>query len=231
MSPKIITLVRHGQAHNNVDGKYYLHDPYLTPLGETQCHELSNKFPPKPAVELLVSSPLKRTIQTTLLGFKKLVESGVKLELLAELQEASELPCDTGSSRRVLEKEGMFKGLDFSGLPEDWTSKQGKWAPDPDLLRERARVVRKWLKARSESHVVAVLHGGFLQYLTEDWAGHGDLPGPGWSNTEFRSYVFVDGGEDNVSIVETEESKKRRKGTEKPLGRTEMKQFEKVVRN
>ena len=74
-------------------------------------------------MDLLVSSPLKRTIQTMLFGFKKQVESGVKVELLAELQETSELPSDIGSSRDVLEKEELFKGLDFSGLPDDWTSK------------------------------------------------------------------------------------------------------------
>jgi len=72
---------------------------------------------------LLVSSPLKRAIQTTLLGFKKHVERVVKVELLAELQAVSELPYSIGSGRDELEKEELFKGLDFSGLPDDWTSK------------------------------------------------------------------------------------------------------------
>ena len=42
---------------------------------------------------------------------------------MAELQETSELPSDIRSSRGDLEKEELFKGLDFSGLPDDWTSK------------------------------------------------------------------------------------------------------------
>ena len=116
MAPRIITLVRHAQGHHNATRNLLLHDPSLTPLGETQCHELSKEFPSEPPVDLLVSSPLKRTIQTTLFGFKKQVESGVKVELLAELQEASELPCDAVSSRDMLEKEELFQGLDFSGL-------------------------------------------------------------------------------------------------------------------
>jgi len=123
MAPRIITLVRHGQAYHNVDLKYHLPDPGLTPLGETQCHQLSKAFPSEPPVDLLVSSPLKRTIQTTLLGFKKQIENGIKVELLAELQETTGKPCDTGSSRDDLEKEELFKGLDFSGLPDDWNSK------------------------------------------------------------------------------------------------------------
>ena len=123
MAPRVITLVRHGQAEHNATRDFLVHDPYLTPLGEAQCHELSKEFPSEPPVDLLVSSPLKRTIQTTLFGFKKQVESGVKVEILAELQEVEELPCDTGSSRDDLEKEELFKGLDFSSLPDDWTSK------------------------------------------------------------------------------------------------------------
>ena len=116
-----------------------MQDTSLTALGEAQCHELSREFPSKPPVDLLVSSPLRRTIQTTLLGFKKQIESGVKVELLAELQEATELPCDTGSSRDVLEKEELFRGLDFSGLPDDWTSKA--FYPPPSSLRGRVLIL------------------------------------------------------------------------------------------
>ncbi|PWW78002.1 phosphoglycerate mutase-like protein [Tuber magnatum] len=223
MAPRIITLVRHGQAYHNVGSKCHLHDPYLTPLGEAQCHNLSKRFPSEPPVDLLVSSPLKRTIQTTLFGFKEQIESGVKMEFLAELQGSSGMPCDTGSSHDVLEKEESFQGLDFSGLPDDWTSKNGKWAPDPHSVAERARVVRKWLKSRSEGHVVAVLHGGFLHYVTEAWASRGNPLDAGWRNAEFRSFVFVDEDEDNASVIETDESKERRKGSEKPPGGTEMK--------
>jgi len=138
MAPRIITFVRHGQAHHNLNCNYHLRDPYLTPLGEAQCHELSKEFPSEPPVDLLVSSPLKRTIQTTLLGFKKQAESGAKVELLAELQEADAFPCDTGSSRDDLEKEELFQGLDFSGLPDDWTSKA--YIP-PGSFRGRAFVL------------------------------------------------------------------------------------------
>ena len=75
------------------------------------------------------------------------------------------------------------------------------------------------------------MHGQFLHYLTEDWVDYGNVPGTSWRNTEFRSYTFVDGDEDNASIIETNESKERRKGCERLQGGTEMKQFEEVVRN
>jgi len=140
MAPRIITLIRHGQAHHNVGLKHHLPDPCLTPLGEAQCDELSKEFPSEPPVDLIVSSPLKRTIQTTLLGFKKQVESGVKIELLAEIQETTGKPCDIGSSRDELEKEELFQGLDFSGLPDDWNSKVS-YVP-PNSLGGSARANR-----------------------------------------------------------------------------------------
>ncbi|PUU75617.1 hypothetical protein B9Z19DRAFT_1131022 [Tuber borchii] len=215
MVPKIITLVRHGQAEHNATRNRQLRDPSLTPLGETQCHELQ-KSPFNPS--------------TALLGFKKQVESGAKVVLLAELQEASELPCDTVSSRDVLEKEELFQGLDFSGLPDERASKKVRWAQDPQSLSERARIIRKWPKSRPEGHIVVVLHYWLLPWMTEDWAGYSNIPGT--CHTGFRFCFFVDGDEVNASIIETDGSKERRgRGLEKLLGRTEVKQFGEVRRN
>jgi len=89
------------------------------------------------------------------------------------------------------------------------------------VIEKRARKARQWLKARPEKEIVIVTHGGFLHYFTEDWSDSGKFEGTGWANTEFRSFQFLEEGGDNASIVETEESKERRKGTEHPLGKTE----------
>lgn len=86
---------------------------------------------------------------------------------MPELQETSELPCDTGSCRDELEKVEAFRGIDFTPLDEarteedgDWNSKRGKWGSDQILLEKRARWVRRWLQGRNEKHIVCVLHGG-----------------------------------------------------------------------
>lgn len=91
----------------------------------------------------------------------------------------------------------------------------GKWAPTMNALRNRAREVRKWLKARPEKHIILVTHGGLLHYLTEDWEDgsmyQGELlplfrkklfpgltlffpllSGTGWVNTEYRTYEFAE---------------------------------------
>ncbi|KAI9808882.1 MAG: hypothetical protein M1827_007157 [Pycnora praestabilis] len=107
---------------------------------------------------------------------------------------------------------------------------QGKWAPTAEAIQGRAREARQWLKNRSEKEIVLVTHGGFLHYLTEDWTGSDKFQGTGWANIEFRSFTFapdredVDGA-DNASIVETSESRERRRWTEKPLSKTEQTQL------
>ena len=54
--------------------------------------------------------------------------------------------------REVLEADPEFAGLDFSGLEPDWISKKGIY--DPDNVAERAKGVRKWLRARPEKRIV-----------------------------------------------------------------------------
>ena len=65
----------------------------------------------------------------------------------------------------------------------------------------------------------------FLHYFTGDWTDSDKHFGTGWENGEFRSYQFVDGGNDDddpASLVETNESRQRRVGTEIPLTETEL---------
>jgi len=69
-----------------------------------------------------------------------------------------------------------------------------------------------------------------IYYLTGERASDGNIPSTRWRHGEFRSFSFVDGDEDNASIIETQESKERRKGTERLVDGTKMKRFE-VMRN
>lgn len=56
-----------------------------------------------------------------------------------------------------------------------------------------------------------------------NWNAEADneLAGTGWANVEYRSFGFVDEQGDNASIQETHQSRELRRGTEKPLTRTE----------
>lgn len=108
----------------------------------------------------MVASPLKRTINTALLSFEHDIRTkGLKVIGLPELQETSDLPCDTGSSPEELRKEFHGKPVDLHLVKHGWDSKKGKFAPSTDAIKARARDARKWLMSRPEKNIVVVTHG------------------------------------------------------------------------
>ncbi|KAF8420196.1 histidine phosphatase superfamily [Tirmania nivea] len=268
MPPKYLTLIRHAEGYHNLTGNHYLLDPCLTPTGIQQCNTLSSNFlqsshpsspPAPPPPNLLVSSPLTRTLQTTLCSFSNFLSTppntDMKIIPLALLQECDNIPCDTGRPVEVIRKEfsgkGELTGPELGGLIEDdeegegriqwemldpvFPRKEGIYRGRKEVLEERARQARKWLWEREEEHVVAVLHGGFLHYMTEDWSGHNFIVGTGWYNTEYRTYEFLPVENElnpMYSIQEIDWSIKRREAEgqkNKPLSKTEKKEFEETV--
>lgn len=120
MSP-IIHCVRHGQGvHNLSHANHHLPDPELTPLGEEQARSLCAKYPKLANVQLIVSSPLRRTLQTALLAFPSQLEGGLQVLALPEMQEASNLICDTG--RDLLDVKADFEQLpvNFDVVETGW---------------------------------------------------------------------------------------------------------------
>jgi broad specificity phosphatase PhoE len=183
---------------------------------------------------------LRRTLYTALLTFPEQIKSGMKIIALPELQETSDLPCDTGSDREVLEKEfgehaeTEWRGtVDLSRVEKGWNDKgpSGPWYPVPRKIEARCKVARNFLRelgqeyareGKGEAHIAVTTHGGVLHFFTEDWSGYKKRAGTGWENTEYRSYTFRDKGK-NASIEETAESRHRR--TDKPLTEDEVREY------
>ncbi|KAK3056636.1 hypothetical protein LTR09_002429 [Extremus antarcticus] len=176
-------LTRHAQAEHNVDLDYTIPDAPLTPLGRKQASSLAHTIPShlQTRVDLLVSSPLKRTLQTTLLGWNPVVQRLGKENIicLPEAQECNDHPCDTGSSRQELEANPEFECLNLERLTEDWT-----------IIAERAMKVRQFLREREEEEIVVVAHGDILRQITATVDGPGTYS---WRNAEMRVYRFDSG--------------------------------------
>ncbi|THY43359.1 hypothetical protein D6C97_09270 [Aureobasidium pullulans] len=239
MPPVTIHCVRHAQGfHNTSVANHAIHDPMLTQLGEEQCKALQANFPFMDRVDGVVASPLKRTVYTALHSFTPAIKNKhLKVYALPELQETSDLPCDTGSDVRVLESEFKGQPVDLSYMytpqAKAWNNKTGKWGATASAVDDRARIAREWLYNRPEKEIVVVTHGGFLHYFTEDWmdthkmdgtpsAGNPPLHRTGWYNTEYRSYNFGNNPRSGrVILVETEQSRARRSGNDQPLSREE----------
>jgi broad specificity phosphatase PhoE len=192
MAP-LLHCIRHAQGiHNLSPLNHQIRDPVLTPLGEAQCHTLSQTFPHHQTCDTILCSPIKRTLQTALLAFDRTLQSRhMTILALPELQETSSLPCDTGSSVSDLRATFPDAPVDWSDVPDEWTSKEGRWAPTTRAVQERARELRNWLRDRPEAEIVLVTHGGLLHHLTEDWDEHDVYSGTGWQNTEWRTYYFT----------------------------------------
>ncbi|KAK2736229.1 hypothetical protein FQN57_000827 [Myotisia sp. PD_48] len=204
-----IHLVRHAESTHNVSKDFSQLDPGLTPLGIQQAAQLGQTFPHLTHVRFIVASPLRRTIETTLIAFTKVldkryfdplsengVENGATLILEPDLQERSNLPCDTGSSTEVLEER--FPGLDFKGLPDGWQVKQGQYGSDDEAVEQRARRVRNRigqlvesddLVGKEKNHIIIVTHGVFMKFLSGE--PEIDLPKAGWKS--YTAKHLIDG--------------------------------------
>jgi broad specificity phosphatase PhoE len=156
-----VTCVRHAQGYHNLSiANHQMHDPLLTPYGEEQCRNLRKTFPYTDSIDLVVASPIKRTIYTALISFEPVLKNKeLKVIALPELQETSDLPCDTGSTPEELAKEFEGKPVDLSLVNPGWNNKRMKWAPTATAIEKRARDARQWLMARPEKNIVVVSHG------------------------------------------------------------------------
>lgn len=160
-------------------------DAPLTELGREQCTYLCKRTLEsiQQRADLVVSSPLRRTMTTTLIGYSALLERLRKEHpeqptpiLLPLLQERNSHPCDTGSEVEVLQKDPEFAHLDYSTVEKGWNSKTGIYAPEN--CDERARLVRRWLLNRPEKEIVVVRchYCCFLRPLTRrGQVAHGDI--------------------------------------------------------
>ncbi|KAL2755590.1 hypothetical protein ACRALDRAFT_1082235 [Sodiomyces alcalophilus JCM 7366] len=248
-----IHFVRHAQGFHNLSYENEsMPDPLLTDLGKQQCANVRSGFHSHEKLTHLVSSPMRRTIYTGLYSFgphDPASSTPVKDEkgngllpviAIAELQEVSDAPCDTGTDVATLTEE-FGSRVDFSRVPEGWTDKksaESPWEPKVEKLEARAKTARLFLRdlaaksGKDEVHIAAVTHGGILHYLTDDWHGIDPNRTTSWENCEYRSYRFVDpSGQDPEALLEeTEESWKARQGDKKRLTEEEQAELRRMHR-
>ncbi|KAF2689834.1 phosphoglycerate mutase-like protein [Lentithecium fluviatile CBS 122367] len=220
MPPKI-SIVRHAQGYHNLTGDSTLHDPLLTPLGKSQCTHLRRTYPHHSTISLILSSPLRRTIQTAAYSFAPALErEEVKFVCLPELQEVGDCASDTGTDVHKLGEAvaEMFRGegeefewvggkVDLSLVGEGWNCNQGYYAHKYAALAKRGADVRRYLftLSRQHPHIVVVTHGAIAHFITEDWAVADPMLGTTYRNCEVREFRFGEGSTEggNVKLVES----------------------------
>ncbi|KAK4770937.1 hypothetical protein SAY87_031469 [Trapa incisa] len=183
---KIIHWVRHAQGIHNVESEKNhdallspaLLDAQLSPLGLQQVNELRKHVLESGIlgrIELVVTSPLSRTMETAIGVFRKSDE----LEKLPFL--AVEL-----CRERIIE-----------------TDDDELWTPDhreiPEEIAARGVKFMNWLRTRPEKEMAVVTHSVFLLHVLNRFA-EGCKPGKSnfLKNCELRSMALVDGSVSGV---------------------------------
>ncbi|KAL2151144.1 hypothetical protein VTH82DRAFT_6242 [Thermothelomyces myriococcoides] len=209
--PPTLILVRHAQAIHNVDqASHALRDPGLTDLGCLQSAELRehlvNSLPADRKVQLIVTSPMRRALQTCLIALDWLLDEGVPIVPDARWQELYHKPCDTGSHPAQLAAE--FPGIDFSLLDPvypDKTSPAGAaYRYDREAVLARAQSALADLYEQDADVVVVVSHSGFLKTA---------VAGRWFANADYRIFDFAprDAGREDepYRLVEWESTRGR----------------------
>lgn len=137
-------------------------------------------------IGLIVSSPMRRTLQTAQQTLGWLMEAGVPVMLRAEWQENSNKPCDTGTNAKVMSKE--WRQFDWSTVDPIYPAKTGLYEFSKDGLTRRGIEARRWLKNRPEKVIAVVSHAGFLRV---------GVSYRQFDNADFRVFSFADGDADD----------------------------------
>jgi broad specificity phosphatase PhoE len=210
MAP-LIHLVRHAEAtHNTFPRNQNIHDPPLTALGQQESEKIIDTFPRHDRIGLILTSPLRRAIQTSLAGFSHIIdrnsskpktvegiENGAQFRIYPLLQPGRPLPCDTGSEASNLKAE--FEGADFRILEDGW-AERGILLTDEEqnekarlALKDLAKLLRG-LEGGKRTDVVMVTHG--INYECLDPEGANDWVRAGW-----KSYTLDGNEEDGYRLV------------------------------
>ncbi|KAH8646741.1 histidine phosphatase superfamily [Xylariales sp. PMI_506] len=195
--PPTLILIRHAQALHNVDKRYDIHDPDLSETGFGQLKDLRENLMQNPLAQnagLIITSPMRRTIQTTLGSLDWLMAKGIKVEADADWQENSAKPCDTGSPAPALAKE--FPDVDFSTLDPvypDKTSPAGAhYYYTKQALMKRGQSALKKLYSRPEKVIIVVAHSGFLRLcVTGSW----------FYNADYRVFDYAERSSEDAPFV------------------------------
>jgi len=194
---KRVWLIRHGEGEHNVlynAGKIReaeaLYDPSLTEKGFQQARERKPLLEdalgddPRMCADLIVCSPLRRTLQTcsTMLGDFMHRHPQVPVILHPDIQETCTQECLSHPKETV---ESMFLKdfptiVDISLLTENSHLQKGRYEDVGAKLKARFDDFLYWLKERSESRIVVVGHHNVFLFLA----------GISFRNCEVREFDF-----------------------------------------
>lgn len=174
---KRVHFVRHAQGEHNVAGEAdranYLKPDYLdsvlSPLGLEQCENLNAKLREKNHLhdaDLIVVSPMRRTLQTATVCFRHHVGVTPFLALESLREQAGRHPCD--NRLPISEHRPAFPHVNFDEIEHELDPLYPLY-PDcrepAESINQRARDFFDWLLTRDEENIIVVTHSAYLQAM------------------------------------------------------------------
>ena len=171
-SPKLLCLIRHGQGeHNPRKNPLALNfipamlkrDASLTAKGRKQAGALEEPMSSLP-FELIVVSPLSRTIETATEAFGS---HPTPKMLCALMCERTTMPADQGTPKAQLLKKHpqLAEWLGFSDLVEQFWPARSLLSAEAEVS-QRVADFKQWLLERPETCIALVGHSAFFSTFT-----------------------------------------------------------------
>jgi len=171
---KNLFAIRHGEATHNVlfkkegmktffDHNYY--DTELTNKGFNQSIELGNNWDDKNKMDLVIVSPLYRTLQTANNIFKNVKVKIIALDCLKEYPQGLHT-CNKRKTKKELEK--IFPTIDFNYLD---SNEDLMWSDtDSETIDELLRRINKmydFIEKTDFKNIALVGHNSFISMIKD----------------------------------------------------------------
>jgi phosphoserine phosphatase len=153
-----ILLIRHAQSKANSEGIYQgqSYDTDLSDVGQMQTHLLAEYLESVP-VDRVISSPLKRTMQTAI---QIATKHNIEVEIDNRIMETNHGVWEGKKTDEIKEE--------FSELWKEWLDKPGDIIfPKGEKFSDTTRRAIEWWKEISQDHgvIVAVTHENIIQAI------------------------------------------------------------------
>lgn len=163
--PKKLFCIRHGTSEHNV--RYYeigelafneKEDTTLLASGIAEARNLGSNWTEIDNIELVLVSPLSRTLETATQIFKHKKVPMIALDCLIEWPQHSELCNKRKAKKDIVDK---YPHVNFDRIANElyWNSKENE---SYESLKERVKFAKNWIRMRKENKIAIVSHSSYL---------------------------------------------------------------------
>lgn len=168
MTTKELYLIRHGTSLHNIlfweiGSSAYTRwrDTPLMHQGFCEANELSSEWKNIDDIELVIVSPLLRTLQTATTIFNKHKKELIACDLIVEHPIGGSEICNRRKDKALL--ENLFPEVDYTALRDVFKWKEERESEEE--LAMRLETFKDYLRSRSENKIAVVAHSCVINKL------------------------------------------------------------------